>query len=140
MYFRGHYICSRKTANIYVVSLALAGILIIISNVMYLTSHPGSPISPRETPTRVLTIPAQSPPSALVVSQWFRCSRFKDLGPAANGWVLDSGSCWRHGHKYAIDVFPTKKVRDKWLGLARKFGVQPLWVQNNYVVYPSVPN
>jgi hypothetical protein len=140
MYFHGHYICSRKTFAVFVTLLGIFVVTVIVTNVMYLTSHPGSPISPRETPTRVITIPAQSPPSALVVSQWFRCGHFKDLGPAANGWVLDSGSCWRNHHKYAIDVFPTKKVRDKWLGLARKFGVQPLWVQNQYVVYPSVPN
>lgn len=139
MYFRGHYICSRKMFAVFLVLIGIFLVTVVTTNVMYLTSHPGSPISPRETPTKVITIPTQSPPSALVISQWFQCNRFKDLGPAANGWVLDSGSCWRKGNKYAIDVFPTKTVRDMWLQLAMKYGVQPIWVQNKYVVYPSVP-
>lgn len=84
------------------------------------------------------------PPSAKEVADNLGCGKFKDLGPGHPSglgvylYITDSGSCWIGTHKYGIDTFADKGVRDQWLAAAEPFGVVPKWETDTSVVYPSV--
>jgi hypothetical protein len=66
------------------------------------------------------------------------CYKFQDHGSGADGLVKDSGSCYIHGAKYAIDTFSSKAARDAWLQIAKNYGVVPHWKTDTSVIYPSV--
>lgn len=76
------------------------------------------------------------PASAAQIASNLHCTNFKDLGGGMG--VIDSGSCYIGADKYAIDTFPAKGVRDKWLDSATTLGVVPKWETDTSVTYPSV--
>jgi hypothetical protein len=131
---------SRKKFILVVLGVALA-FGVIASNAAYFLQNHSSPqpaATASQTPEKVYSIPVQSPPSAQSIAKELACRQFKDLGKAADGMVLDSGSCYINGHKFAIDVFPSEAAKTAWLAMARKYGVTPTTWTKTWVVYPSV--
>jgi hypothetical protein len=133
---------SRRTFIIVSLVLATLAAFVVISNVVYLVHQSqaaGNRVIVKSSATQhVVTIPVQSPPSAEAVAKRLHCDSFKHLGPAMQGMVLDSGSCFIGHQKYAIDVFPSKAGRDQWLQIAKYYGVRPHWETSTWVVYRSV--
>jgi hypothetical protein len=127
-----------------IAGLTLAGVVIALAfvNSSAQSDQPAASAQPfapttvnhkMETPHYV-----QLPPWAKVVAEQLKCKDFKELGAHLNAGVIDSGSCWMHGQKYAIDTFASKRVRDRWLQMAEPYGVVPLWMTKTSVTYKSV--
>lgn len=132
------------TRTFVIVSIILGSIMMLTaaSNIIYLvrqSQEAGNRIIVKSAaPQSVATIPAISPPSAEAVAQNLKCGSFKHIGPAMQGMVLDSGSCFIGRQKYAIDVFPSKAGRDQWLNIAKYYGVRVHWETSTWVAYKSV--
>jgi hypothetical protein len=93
-----------------------------------------------DTPARASAITVQQvpqPATALQIAEKVGCTNFQDEGPSEAGGAIDTGTCYIGSHKYGVDTFPTKSVRDSWLQLAEPMGVSPKWETDTSVVYPS---
>jgi hypothetical protein len=137
------------TIAVTVVGLALIGAVLflaslergqtVINTVKHLQKVEKTTRSPSVTPTPVKTF--ADPVKAAVIARSLKCWRFRDLGPAMKGFVVDSGVCYKGGQKYGINTFSTSEARNSWIKMAKKLGVNPKWETATSVIYPSVnPN
>lgn len=129
---------NRKPPKILIVFTALgtlASIAAIILGVMSMTSHPKTTHVAQQAPHSV-----QFPATAEEISNQLGGTSFKDLGPAPQAGVVDSGSFMKDGKKYAVNTFASQSVRDSWLQAAENLGVVPKWETDTSVVYLSVSN
>jgi hypothetical protein len=90
------------------------------------------------TPTAAPTAMTQ-PPTAAQVASALDCTGYKDVFQAGGlPTVLDEGTCYKGGVKYAIDTFGNSTNRDGWLKMAEPMGVVPAWLTPNSVTYKSI--
>lgn len=123
------------SARTYIVSLCvtLFVVAIAIAGVNILTHRTPA------NPNAVSAVPQPQTASQIAASE--NCVKFTDLfKPGGDASVLDAGSCYVGGKKYAIDTFASPTSRDAWLKLAEPFGVVPKWETATSVTYPSVSN
>jgi hypothetical protein len=94
----------------------------------------GSPATHAQAPVAV-----QQLPSARDIAAQLHGTRFADKNIKANLWGMTSaGTFWIGNQKYAVNVFNSKELRDAWLKVSKQFGVNPKWMTDTSVVYPSL--
>lgn len=88
----------------------------------------------------VATPQSNSSQPASSVAKALHCSRYRQIpvGTGVKGFVLDEGSCYIGGIKYAIDTFQSVITRDSWLKMSEPLGVVPAFETSTSVTYKSV--
>lgn len=88
--------------------------------------------------TKIHKVVPKKAPTAKDVAKQLGCTRFKDLGPAPAGKVLDAATCYQGHKKLAIDTFANEVDRDLWVANTAGYGVKVSYESSNAVVYPSL--
>jgi hypothetical protein len=83
-------------------------------------------------------VTVQQPLTAHQIADKIGCTQFKGLPVTGVLYVVNLGTCYRDGKKYAIDTFATTAARDAWLKVSENFGVVPKWETATAVIYPSI--
>jgi hypothetical protein len=119
-----------------VVTIALTALLVLCGGIAFALSQ-GSSSTNSETAVTFIT----PPPSADDIAVQMNCANFNQLDISATAHalgVVDGGTCWMDGSKYAIDTFKNSANRDAWLKISEPFGVNPEWETATSVTYPSI--
>ena len=117
------------------ISLILTGGLLIVGAVLYATGN--KHVSHVTNTVQVVTQPL----TAAQIAAEENCGQFKDIALSATApsfGVLDLGTCYVGGVKYAINTFASPTSRDSWLKVSEPFGVNPKWETATSVTYKSV--
>jgi hypothetical protein len=137
-----HKLILSVTGAVMIMVVVIGGLVVARNVQQHLSPGPQLVASaPTDSPEPIVTFAPPPPvPSAEVVAQRLHCTRFLNIavGGGVKGIVLDEGSCYIHGVKYAIDTFQNPKVRDTWLRMSEPMGVVPAFETNTSVTYKSV--
>ena len=125
-----------NTGIVVIAIILVTGIILLIIGASPKTDG-NSGIQPAASPVEHVVKVTQPQTGSQIAAQ-LNCTRYKDHGPDQAGMSVDSGSCYIHGKKFALNTFPSRTVRNAWLKLARPLGVVPAWESKTAVVYPSV--
>ncbi len=101
----------------------------------------GQAPQPQQPQRQEAPVMVRQPPVAGDVARQLGAEKFipGEIGDAKVLWGMTSGgTCWIKGVKYGVNTFTTKTARDRWLKVSRDFGVNPKWMTETAVVYPSL--
>src|ERR1700744_5616200 len=123
---------STRAAIVY--GIAALSLLVIICGGAYISSHKSTAAPGQNTTVTYIAPPA----SAQEIASQMNCTKFTDKEVSATAHalgVVDLGTCWMDGSKYAINTFKDSADRDAWLKVSEPFGVHPEWESNTSVTY-----